>query len=156
MTSKSEEWKERRVSSRQTVKNLLAERQEMLVAYCRLAGLEPYTPDKPVRRRLEEFCQLLMDYTAFGHFELYRRISEGDERRRQVLEVAREVYPRIADVTNDAVEFNDTYDASDHPLRLETLPRDLSHLGERLAVRMELEDRLVVALAQGATETESG
>jgi regulator of sigma D len=138
------------------VKKLLAERQEMLVAYCRLAGLEPYTPDKPVKRRLAELCQLLMDYTAFGHFELYRRISEGEERRKRVLEVAREVYPKITDITDATVEFNDKYDTSNHPLKLEALPEDLSQLGERLAERMELEDRLVAALLQGVSETGIG
>ena len=132
------------------VKNLLAERQEMLVAFCRLAGLEPYAPDKPVKRLLEEFCQLLMDYTAFSHFELYRRISEGDERRDQVRQVAERVSQMITDVTDSAVAFNDKYDAStDHALPMESLPQDLSDLGERLAVRLELEDQLVEALLHG-------
>jgi regulator of sigma D len=109
-----------------------------------------------VKRRLEELCQLLMDYTAFGHFELYRRISEGDERRKQVLDVARDVYPRISDITNATVEFNDKYDTSKYQLKLETLPDDLSQLGEQLAERMELEDRLVTALLQGVSETDIG
>jgi regulator of sigma D len=130
------------------IKNLLAERQEMLVAYCRLAGLEPYNPEKPVKRLLEEFCQLLMDYAAFGHFELYRRISEGNERRHDVAEIARQVYDRISRITDDAVAFNDKYDASDHRLQLDALPKDLSRLGECLANRLELEDRLVAALLQ--------
>lgn len=143
-----EERKERRIGTRQMVKNLLAERQEMLVAYCRLAGLEPYTVDKPVGPQLEEFCQLLMDYTAFAHFELYRRISEGNERRRMVGQVASNVYQEIADVTESAVRFNDKYDGSNHALSLESLPNDLSDLGERLAVRLELEDRLAGTLLQ--------
>ncbi len=130
------------------VRNLLAERQEMLVSYCRLAGLEPYNADKPVRRQLDEFCQLLMDYTAFGHFELYGRISEGGERRGRVAGVAGEVYSGITDITEQVVTFNDKYDASDHNLDLEPLPHDLSLLGERLAMRMELEDRLVSALVE--------
>jgi regulator of sigma D len=118
------------------------------VSYCRLAGLEPYNGDKPVRRQLDEFCQLLMDYTAFGHFELYGRISEGGERRGRVSGVADQVYPGITEITERLVEFNDKYDASDHNLNLEPLPQDLSLLGERLAVRMELEDRLVSALIE--------
>ncbi len=134
------------MGTRQMVGNLLAERQEMLVAYCRLAGLEPYNPDKLLKRQLEEFCQLLMDYTAFGHFELYRRISEGDERRVRVAQVARRVYSQIEEVTEKVVAFNDRYDASDHPLKLDSLPNDLSGLGERLALRLELEDRLVEVL----------
>ena len=149
LETKNEQRNERRAGTRQMVENLLAERQEMLVAYCRLAGLEPYNPDKPVKRQLEEFCQLLMDYTAFGHFELYRRISEGNERRARVAQGAHRAYPQIEDVTDKAVEFNDKYDASDHPLELDSLPNDLSGLGERLALRLELEDRLVEALLHG-------
>ncbi len=146
METKNGEHKERRLGTRQMVGNLLAERQEMLVAYCRLAGLEPYSPDKLLKRQLEEFCQLLMDYTAFGHFELYRRISEGDERRVRVAQVARSVYSQIEEVTEKVVAFNDRYDAADHPLTLDSLPNDLSGLGERLALRLELEDRLVETL----------
>lgn len=155
MEAENGERKERRIGTRQMVGNLLAERQEMLVAYCRLAGLEPYGPDKPVKRQLEEFCQLLMDYTAFGHFELYRRIAEGNERRVRVAQEARLAYPQIEEVTEKAVEFNDRYDASDHPLKLDSLPNDLSRLGERLALRLEFEDRLVEALLQ-AIEGDDG
>ena len=143
------ERRERREGTRQMVGNLLAERQEMLVAYCRLAGLESYGPDKPVQRLLEEFCQLLMDYTAFGHFELYRRISDDNERRAPVARTAERVYQRIEAVTEKAVEFNDKYDASDHQLQLDSLPGDLSILGELLASRLELEDQLVEALLHG-------
>jgi regulator of sigma D len=145
----TEDWEERRTGTRQLVRNLLTERQEVLVAYCRLAGLEPYTPDKPVKRQLEEFCQLLMDYTAFGHFEMYRRIADGEERRAAVRAVADEVFARISQITDALVAFNDRYDASDHELYLRSLPRDLSLLGEQLAERMELEDQLVAALARG-------
>jgi len=149
VVSNTEEWKERRSGTRQMVRNLLAERQEMLVAYCRLAGLEPYDPDKPVKRQLEEFCQLLMDYAAFGHFELYGRISEGQERRADILGIAERVYPKIAEATEGAVAFNDKYDAAAHELDLESLPSDLSSLGERLAMRLEMEDRFVEALLAG-------
>lgn len=150
METHTEERKERRLGTQQMIRNLLAERQEMLVAYCNLAGLEPYRPDKPVKRQLEEFCQLLMDYTAFGHFELYRRISDGSERRQEVMQVARKVFPEIAEITDNAVSFNDRYDASDHVLDLKSLAGDLSELGERLALRLELEDQIVQALMAGS------
>ena len=45
-----------------------------------------------------------------------------------------------------AVEFNDKYDASDHTLDLHALDRDLCKLGEELAVRIEMEDRIIQAL----------
>ena len=139
---------ERRERTREMIDKLLSERTQVLVKFCQVAGLEPYTPDKhkPVLARLQEFCQLLVDYSAFGHFEIYDRIANGEERRVQVLGVAEEVYPRIVETTSAAVAFNDRYDPSDHPLSIEHLSKDLSALGELLAARIELEDRLIGAL----------
>ena len=114
--------------------------------FCRVAGLEPYADSKPSIDVLQEFCQVLVDYSAFGHFEIYERIVAGRERRGQVVEVARDVYPRIAEASEVAVEFNDKYDASDHTLDLDQLERDLGKLGEELAVRIEMEDRIIQAL----------
>ena len=143
---------ERRERTKQTIAKLLRERQQVLVLFCQVAGLEPYTPDKhkPVLARLQEFCQLLVDYSAFGHFEIYDRIGRGEERRAHVARVAEEVYPRIVETTNAAVAFNDKYDPSDHPLSLERLAADLSMLGQSLATRIEMEDRLIAVLLERA------
>ncbi len=137
---------ERRTRSRDMIDKLLVERQEMLALFCQVAGLEPYSADKPVREKLGEFCQVLMDYMAFGHFEIYDRISRGEERRNGVVDIAQQVYPRVVAATDAAVAFNDKYDSSDHKLTLDALPHDLSHLGEELAIRVELEDRLISAM----------
>lgn len=137
---------ERREGTREMVRKLLNERQEMLAMFCRVAGLEPFSDSKPSVDVLQEFCQVLVDYSAFGHFEIYERIVAGRERRAQVVEVARDVYARIAEASEVAVEFNDKYDASDHSLDLDQLQRDLGKLGEELAVRIEMEDRIIQAL----------
>jgi regulator of sigma D len=137
---------ERRGGTHEMVRKLLDERQEMLAMFCRVAGLEPFTDSKPSVDVLQEFCQVLVDYSAFGHFEIYERIVAGRERRSQVVEVAREVYPRIAEASEVAVEFNDKYDASDHTLDLAQLERDLGRPGEELALRIEMEDRIIQAL----------
>ncbi len=139
---------ERRTSTYEMVDKWLAERQDMLVMYCQLAGTAPFTPDKSEKQQLRTFCQVLVDYMAFGHFEIYERITSGDERRGEVLRVAEEVYPRIAEVTEFAVAFNDKYDTSDHEQALDKLDKDLSVLGEELASRIELEDRLITSLTQ--------
>lgn len=143
---RGETGEERRVRTREMVDKWLAERQEMLVLYCQLAGLEPYTPDRPAKDLLRKFCQVMVDYIAFGHFEVYNRISQGGERRAQVLRVAEEVYPKIAEVAEISVAFNDKYDTSDHDQPLDELDEDLSMLGAELASRIELEDRVVQAL----------
>jgi regulator of sigma D len=137
---------DRRGRTQQMVRKLLDERQEMLSKFCRVAGLEPYAELNPGADLLQEFCEVLVDYSAFGHFEIYERIVAGRERRSQVVEVAREVYPRIAEASEVAVEFNDKYDASDHKLDLQQLDRDLCKLGEELALRIEMEDRIIEAL----------
>ena len=145
--SKSEAQKtDRREGTHEMVRKLLDERQEMLTMFCRVAGLEPFNDAKPSVNVLQRFCEVLVDYSAFGHFEIYERIVAGRERRSQVVDVAREVYPRIAEATEVAVEFNDKYDASDHALDLHQLDRDLGRLGEELAVRIEMEDRIIEAL----------
>ena len=146
MSVNRQEETERRSRSRDMIDKLLAERQEMLALFCQVAGLEPYSADKPVKDKLGEFCQVLMDYMAFGHFEIYDRISRGEERRNGVVDIAQQVYPRVVAATDAAVAFNDKYDSSDHELALDALPDDLSHLGEELAVRVELEDQLIAAM----------
>lgn len=137
---------ERRARTQEMVEKWLSERQQMLVLYCKLAGVESFDPDKPEKQLLRDFCQLMVDYVAFGHFEVYDRITSGEERRGQVIQVAEEAYPRIAEVTESVVAFNDKYDLSDHEQPLDQLSNDLSRLGEELANRIELEDKLVDAL----------
>jgi regulator of sigma D len=148
LSSTTKAAKERRQGSQDMATKLINERTEMLATYCRLAGIEPYTANKPVQKLLQEFCQILVDYVAAGHFALYERIVEGRERRRSVSDLAAEVYPRIAKTTDVALDFNDKYDCEDHCTALDSLSADLSHLGEELAVRIDLEDRLLAKMAE--------
>jgi regulator of sigma D len=144
--SKKVKTMERRAGTREMVSRLLAERTEMLALYCRLAGLVPYNDDKqekPAQKLLQEFCQVLVDYIAAGHFSLYERIINGTERRRDVAGLAEGLYPRIAESTESALNFNDKYDCGDHCEITESLEMDLSKLGEELAARIEYEDKLI-------------
>ena len=92
---------------------------------------------------MSRFSQVLVDYVAAGHFGLYERIAEGRERRRRVVEVAKEVYPQIVETTNAAVDFNDTYERSDKSGLTGELAAQLPKLGECIALRIELEDRIL-------------
>lgn len=136
---------ERRARTRALIDKLLAERSQMLVLYWRVAGLAPYQSPEPAHELLEQFCQLLVDYVAAGHFGLYDRITNGTERRLEVADLAKKIYPRIAETTESAISFNDRYDAK----RLEdpqSLSHDLSSLGEEIAERIELEDQIIAAM----------
>jgi regulator of sigma D len=141
-----EQEQERRTGTQEMISKLLAERQEVLVLFCRVAGLEPYTRTESLDELLQSFCQILVDYTAFGHFEVFGYISDGRERRSSVLKIVEEIYPDFVEASQAAVKFNDKYDLSDHALEFDHLAEDLSKLGEELAGRIELEDRLIATM----------
>ncbi|MBT5231831.1 MAG: Rsd/AlgQ family anti-sigma factor [Methylococcales bacterium] len=137
-----EEASERRGITQDLIRKLIQERQEMLVNFCSVAGLDPYSPEKPTKDSLKDFCEVMVDYLALGHFEVYPRISEGRERRQQVSELADKIYPRIAKASGIAIEFNDKYDTKED-VSWDSLSQDLSNLGETLAARVDLEDQLI-------------
>ena len=143
MSSEAQEQSERRSGTRTLIDKMLRERQRMLVLFERLAGVEPYADETPSDDLLQEFSQILVDYIASGHFGLYERISEGKERRRGVVELAEQLYPRIANTTQVAIEFNDVYEKANGESISGNLSNMLSKLGEELAVRIELEDQLI-------------
>lgn len=143
MSSEAQEQRERRSGTRTLIDKMLTERQRMLVLFERVAGVEPYADEMPNNDLLQEFSQILVDYIASGHFGLYERISEGKERRRGIVKLADELYPRIANTTQAAIEFNDVYEKANGDSIGENLSNMLSKLGEEIAVRIELEDQLI-------------
>lgn len=143
---------DRRERVRKEIKQLISDRTQMLAVYCNLVEIikEPLDPEAHHEEMhlLQEFCQMLIDYIAKGHFELYQRIVDGEERRKDVLKLANQSYARISQTTQHAVDFNDYYDYGNpnSMKELERLPQRLSALGEELATRIELEDQLINAL----------
>lgn len=145
---------DRRERLQNTIDSLIKLRQDVVVSYCKLSGVSSF--DKRDiethavnAEQLRTFCQIMVDYTAMGHFEVYQRIIEGKERRVAVKETSDEVYPAIAETTDFLVDFNDKYDAFDGSEDdIEMLSKDLSRLGQIIAVRGELEDQILDALQQ--------
>lgn len=134
------------MGSREMIHKLIDERTEMLALYCRLAGLEPGKNGKrhaPVAKLLQEFCQVMVDYLAAGHFELYERLVNGTERRQSLAALAEQVYPKISETTQAALDFNDKYDGQNGLELSLAFDEDLNRLGEVLASRIEMEDRLL-------------
>ena len=134
---------ERRARSQQDIGKLVESRNETLALLSDLASKQPFKTDHDTQLLLQNFCESLIDYTASAHFQLYRHIDEEKERRAPVQKIAGEIYPRISDITQSILDFNDKYDCEDHCSNLTELANDLSKLGEMLADRIELEDRLI-------------
>ena len=145
---------DRRARTRKEIKQLIAERNNVLSQYYNLASHADQNPgdNEATLELLQEFCQDMVDYLATGHFEIYRRIEEKEERRSEIVQLADQVFNRITETTAVAVAFNDLYDTSANfnPDVLEQLPEHLSKLGEELATRIDLEDRFINTLLSTA------
>lgn len=146
MLSAAENANERRSQSHDLISDLVSTRTEMLTLYSKLAAKRPFTDEEAVAELLQEFCEIMVDYTASAHFRLYRFLDEKIERRRGVLRIAEVIYPRVIDTTQAIVDFNDRYDGTNSAYDADGLAQDLSWLGERLAERIELEDQLIEVL----------
>ncbi len=146
----SEAPNERRARTRNEIKRLIGERNSVLSLYYNLAKYadDSETDINNTIELLEEFCQELVDYLATGHFEIYRRIEEGNERRGDITKLAEKIMPRINDTTQIAMAFNDLYENTENidEATVKQLPNYLSKLGKELATRIELEDQFINAL----------
>ncbi|MCP5197812.1 MAG: Rsd/AlgQ family anti-sigma factor [Gammaproteobacteria bacterium] len=137
------------------VTKLLTARQESLVLYQKLAAMKPFTLTDLARHRLRQFQQALVDYLALGPFEVYQALEEqpADSSYRQARELARQLYTRIARTTQTALAFHDRYEGELSGPALARLDEALSLLGESLATRIELEDRILAAVYHSQTQT---
>ncbi|MCW8875230.1 MAG: sigma D regulator [Gammaproteobacteria bacterium] len=138
---------ERRGAVRDKLATLVQTRTEALALFSDLISRRPFAVDPEVRNALQEFCEALIDYTASAHFQLYRFLETNIERREPVLKVADEVYPHIVRTTDAILEFNDKYEKAPLEDCVDCLPEDLSRLGEALADRIQLEDRMIGVLS---------
>ncbi len=147
MLTKLEQAKEEWGGRLSVIDNWLDERQNLVVAYCELAGLPPYQKTKhslPAQEKITRFCQLLLDYASTGHFEVYEQIIsqcklDGDNN----LKIAQELYSRITTTTDTALNFNDKYAECASDQALLDFDTDLSHLGQIMEARFEREDKLL-------------
>ncbi|CCQ09279.1 Regulator of sigma D [Pseudoalteromonas luteoviolacea B = ATCC 29581] len=133
--------------SHSVIDNWLAERQELLVLYYQVAGCAPYDKNDhalPDHAQIQSFCQILLDYLSAGHFEIYDDLVQQCEKKGpESLKLAQALYPRIAESTDLALDFNDKYAEALNESVSADFDRDLSTLGEALELRFELEDELI-------------
>ena len=128
------------------IEDWLKKRRALLVAYCRLTGLSaiPDTNKKSeeLKKQLKKLCQLLLDYLAAGHFDIYVRLELRvlDIYGQDVLCEIKKILTALHSNTKWCVNFNDRCEKIG---RMSTLYRELSRLGEQLAERFELEDRII-------------
>jgi regulator of sigma D len=138
------------------VNELLEERQQLLVSFCRAAGLDTggkpeLAVDQPVV--LKRLCQVLMDYYALWQFEIHAHLLKNKALYSQALIELQQAGDRLDESRNIAVAFNDKYDFESRALRMEGLENDLSLLGEEIAQQIGAEDRIIHAMGKSRQQT---
>ncbi|WP_257296672.1 sigma D regulator [Endozoicomonas sp. YOMI1] len=129
----------------------LNERQELIVLYCSINGMDQFDDDKrPVVSKLKELCQILVDYASAGHFEVYEQlIQEARDFNDGGVELAHTVLPQLEENTSRCLKFNDSCESISS---LQKLQGAVSELGETLAERFSLEDKLIESLHESHRE----
>ncbi|MDE0840895.1 MAG: Rsd/AlgQ family anti-sigma factor [Porticoccaceae bacterium] len=133
------------------VEHWLEQRRALLAEYGNLANIKTFSAEKTLHgTSLEEFCQSMIDYLSLIHFEIFEQLSQDNwftnpEGHQQT----HSLFDGIQFSTDTLLDFNDKYLAIDD---LESLTEDLSSLGEEMAQRFELEDKLIAILRRSRLE----
>jgi len=150
MLTKLEQAQQKYGGANTVIDSWLTERQELLVKYCKLAGLPPFeseTKALPEAYDVNSFCQILIDYLSAGHFEVYNDIvKQCQEHGPESASLAEQIYPQITATTDLLVSFNDKYTNITTETDLSGFDTDLSKVGQILEQRLELEDELIHTL----------
>lgn len=138
---------EHRLQTRKLAQELLEKRAQLWTLREQLAGLQPYRPDQPLEPLLRQFCQELIDYVSLEHFGIFHHLFNGNEKDTSLVGLAEEIYPRMIETTDAALDFNDKCETFTAESLRNELPGELAVLGDELALRGELEDRLLQGMA---------
>ena len=133
------------------VQQWLGERKQLLRMLCSLRNLTNSNRQRnPLPQRVQQFCELLMDYISAGYFEIYRELArEARYSQRENPELVASILRRLEESTDAALAFNDDFDTGEHiAARQEVLPQRLNDLLNKLEERFALEDQLIVSIHQ--------
>lgn len=135
----------------------LQERQELLVLYSRLAQ-QLKTDSVADVAVLHSLCEVMVDYTSAGHFEIFEQLCREAEAfsDQKAIDLSNRIFPQIQISTDVILDFNEIYGErtiSDEDLA--KLSEQLSHLGEHLADRFQQEDILIETLHTAHQESVS-
>lgn len=134
--------KERWDAVEQLLQRWLRERRDILVNYAALAA---HPGPAAETARLQALCELLVDYTSAGHFEVYYELLREAEAYGDDTEAFTSgLIPRIGDTTEVILGFDEKYPLSGD--QEGDCSADLSLLGEVLETRFEMEDQLIAGL----------
>lgn len=125
----------------------LQERQELIVCYTELAH-QVKADTAPTTEQVRGLCDVLVDYTSAGHFEIFEQLCREAEAfsDQKAIELSQKIFPLIQNSTDVILDFNESYGDTPTDAAVEKLSDELSRLGEFLADRFQHEDILIETL----------
>ncbi|GAL07264.1 Rsd/AlgQ family anti-sigma factor [Photobacterium aphoticum] len=153
MLSKFEQVQKQWGGTSDVIDHWLMSRQQLLIDYCKLAGLPPFERNQrqlPTNDQLQLFCQQLVDYISEGHFKIYDMVmarwhATGYSPTAEISQV----YAQITQTTDPLLNFTEKYTAiSEDELEGADLDNDLSAIGELVEIRFALEDGLIELISE--------
>lgn len=123
----------------------LQQRQNLIVAVFEIQLIPTESMTLQANRsKLECFCETMIDYISFGHFEIYHRlINTVDSTNMLLMDKINRILSRVQNSTDIAVSFNDQYEHVTSTSFVDFYRQNLSELVESLAERFEVEDLLI-------------
>ncbi|EAS62743.1 Rsd/AlgQ family anti-sigma factor [Photobacterium angustum] len=147
MLSKFEQVKKEWGGHNDVIDQWLMMRQQLLIDYCKLAGLAPKEEANrqlPTASQLSLFSEALVDYISAGHFKIYDNVMERwHQTGYSPTEEISTLYAKITLTTDPLLNFNDKYSEVKQDDLLESFDEDLSQVGELMELRFALEDKLI-------------
>ncbi len=131
---------------RHAIEELLAERKQLLAVYYQAATANQENGEESHTQLFTRLCQLLMDYAALWQFEIHDVLVHFAARHGAAVKALELHQPVIQQAANDALDFNDMFDAAVREGKVLQMESRLSVLGESLANRFEAEDQVVLKL----------
>ncbi|KAA6041693.1 sigma D regulator [Pantoea sp. ICBG 1758] len=123
----------------------LRARRHLLVTYYELIGIKPNKEALTAlnEQALDDFCHTLVDYLSTGHFSMYERIIK-DLQGDSPLVAAAHLYPALESNTDRIMQLYDSHlQQAITDENCVEFQRALSEVGETLASRFSLEDKLI-------------
>ena len=153
MLSKFEQVQKQWGGTSDVIDHWLMSRQQLLIDYCKLAGLPPFETKQrqlPTTDQLQLFSQQLVDYISEGHFKIYDMVMArwNATGYSPTAEISR-VYAQITQTTDPLLNFTEKYtEISEDDLEWSEFDNDLSAIGELVEIRFALEDGLIELISE--------
>lgn len=126
---------------------LIEERQQLLAKYIDLLKID-IEDIEGLPEAITAFNQLLTDYAAIGHFELFEPLDNAELRDESVRSVLSEIKVTLNQETDGFLRFSERYGKQQlDSSNLSGLVDDLEVLGLLMAQRFEKEDQFIELLA---------